>query len=433
MMDLKLVAPPGNISSRIVLLIAAAVYCLFSLRAGRGRPQREWPIFVCGAALVVSLWVLEFFYFDFRISGNAARFLPELDLALILASVELIRTLWLMPSVRFTPGWRIPVALLVMVAFFPAERYLENAWSPFPKAAPLENVYEYKTAKWVQDHLPGARVLPAGTVRFWFDAWSDNAQTAGGSDQAILNQIIPVATFQIFNGDRGELTVLWLKALGTDAIVAPGRTSSEPSHEFQQPEKLRGVLPALYDDQHGTVIYGVPRLHPGIVRIVDRAALSGLPKIQGGDDAAGLTKYIAVVENPAQTAATLTWNGFDEAEIEARADRSRSVLVQETWDPAWHAYENGKELPIRTENIMGFMLIDAPEGDHKIQLRFETPLENRAGQVLFVLTGIVMVCLMTDMRLPATLVRARQSGRVHGIAPIHPPTPPDVRFSASGG
>jgi uncharacterized membrane protein YfhO len=66
------------------------------------------------------------------------------------------------------------------------------------------------------------------------------------------------------------------------------------------------------------------------------------------------------------------------------------VLVQETWDPAWHAYEHDKELPIRIETAMGFMLIDTPEGEHRIQMRFETPLENRAGQVLFVLTGLVI-------------------------------------------
>jgi hypothetical protein len=57
---------------------------------------------------------------------------------------------------------------------------------------------------------------------------------------------------------------------------------------------------------------------------------------------------------------------------------------------------------------MGFMLIDTPEGGHKIQMRFEAPLENRAGQVLFVLTGIVIIWLFTYMRLPAAFARARK-------------------------
>ena len=108
---------------------------------------------------------------------------------------------------------------------------------------------------------------------------------------------------------------------------------------------------------------------------------------------AGEQRWI-VLENPAQAGATFTWRGFDQAEIDATTRRGQSVLVQETWDPAWHAYENDKELPIRNENTMGFMLIDAPEGQHAIQMRFETPLENRAGQVLFVLAGIVAIFLL---------------------------------------
>jgi hypothetical protein len=43
---------------------------------------------------------------------------------------------------------------------------------------------------------------------------------------------------------------------------------------------------------------------------------------------------------------------------------------------------------------MGFMLIPVPEGAHKIQMQFETPPENRAGQVLFVITALVLVGLV---------------------------------------
>jgi hypothetical protein len=395
MMDLKLVSLPGDNSSRMILLIAVAFYCLFSVQAASRRPERVWFVFVSGAAIILGVWVLGFFALDLRISGDQQRLLPELDLALILVGVEAVRNLWANSRLR------LPLALLVLAAFSPALRYLKHAWAPFPKAAPLENVYEYKMAKWVADHLPGERVLPTGTVRFWFDAWFDNAQPDGASDQGILNQIFPTAKWGIIQGERADRAVLWLEALGTDAIVVPGRNSPEYYHDYPTPEKFRGVLPVLYDDQHDTVIYGVPRSHPGIARIVNRVAMNSVAKIRGIDDAA-LAKYVAVVEDPAQSAATLTWRGFDEADIEARTGGGQSVLVQETWDPAWHAWENGKELPVRTENTMGFMLIDAPEGDHRIQMRFETPLENRAGQVLFVLTGLVILGLVISRRSPFT-------------------------------
>jgi hypothetical protein len=387
LLDLKWVSMPGNLLSLMAMLAAVALFGVFSWRFGNRRPDREWSIFVTGAAVIFSVYVLGFYYFGFRTIGEPARLVPDLDLALILSGAEMVRAFWNRPGI--SNGLRVSCAVLVAVAFLPAARYLRHAGFPFPKSAPLENVYEYKTAKWVHDHLPGERVLPSGTVRFWFDAWFDNAQLTGGSDQGMLNQIFPAATWQITQGDRVELTVLWLQALGTDAVIVPDKTSFEPYHDYPKPEKFVG-LPVLFDDQHGTVIYGIPRIHPGIARIVDRAAISGLAKIQGGDDVPDLTKYVAVVENPAQNAASLTWRGFDEAEIDAKTDRGQSVLVQETWDPAWHAYENGKELPLRTEGAMGFMLIDAPDGDHKIRMRFETPLENRVGQVLLMLTGLLM-------------------------------------------
>jgi len=386
LLDLKWVSMPGNLSSLMVMLATVTLYGVFSWRLGNRRPERAWPIFVVGGATVLSVYVLGYFYFGFTITGDPRRLVPELDFVLILTSVEAVRYLWNRPRLR------IACAVLVAIAFLPAARYLRHAWSPFPKSAPLEDVHEYKMAKWVHDHLGSERVLPSGAVRFWFDAWSDNAQLTGGSDQGMLNQIIPTATWQITQGDRLKLAVLWLQALGTDALIVPGKMSFEPYHDYPKPEKFVG-LPVLYDDGHETVVYEIPRIHPGIARVVDRAAMNGLAKIQGGDDLDGLTRYAALVENPAQNAASLTWRGFDEAEIDVKTDRGQSVLLQETWDPAWHAFEDGRELPLRIEDKMGFMLIDAPEGDHKIHMRFETPVENRAGQVLFVLAGIIVAGL----------------------------------------
>ena len=52
---------------------------------------------------------------------------------------------------------------------------------------------------------------------------------------------------------------------------------------------------------------------------------------------------------------------------------------------------------------MGFMLIDLPAGLHRIQMRFETPLENRFGQVLFVITLIIVAGLALQPRLKRLL------------------------------
>jgi hypothetical protein len=391
LVNLKWVAQPAN-SSGSFLLGAAAFYALFSWAVGSGRPERIWQMFVYGAAFLLGTYVLGFYYFNLRVIGEPARLVPELDLAIILAFVETVRILW------FNRRLRIPLALLVLVAYSPATRYLKHAWSPFP-SAPAENAFQYKTAGWVRDHLSGARVLPVGTVRFWFDAWSDNAQPDGGSMQGMLNQIIPVATWQILVGERADLATLWLQALGTDAAIVPAKASQEPYHDYQHPDKFRGALPLLHDDGQGTNIYGVPRVHPGIVRVVDHAAIAAVARISGGDDNAALAKYVGIVENPASPAGTIEWQSFDAAQIHATTTGGQSVLVQETWDPAWHAYESGREVPLRVEDKMGFMLIDAPPGTHSIRMQFEKPLENRAGGIVFLLTSILLVGLMAKRRI----------------------------------
>ncbi len=387
LLNLKWVSQAGNFHSLAVMLIAVALYLLFSWRFGSGRPQREWSVFVIGSVVIFGVYVLGYFYFGLLTAGDPARLVPELDLVLILGCVELARIFWKRPRLR------TGVAVVTLIAFTPAVRYLTHAWSPFPKSRPVENVFEYQTAKWVHDYLPGERVLPSGSIRFWFDAWSDNAQPDGGSMQGMLNQIIPIAIFQIQQGPRADLAILWLQALGTSAVVVPSKSSPEAYHDYSSPEKFRGVTPVLYDDGRGTRIYRIPRINPGIVRIVDDARMREVGPIRNGDDRESLMKYVSAVEDPAQPAATMKWRGFDEAEIEAAAKPGQSLLIQETWDPGWHAYENGRELPVRLEPVMGFMLIDLPVGVHAIDLRFRTPLENRVGEGLFVLSALAAASL----------------------------------------
>jgi hypothetical protein len=375
--DLRWVSHPGNSWSTVVLIAIVAAYCAVSYRLARGRPEREWTVFVAGVAVLLTLDVLGVSYYEFRIIGEGQRLIPEMDLAVVLAGVEIGRALWAHRKLR------ILAVLLAVGAFAFTIPYLSNAWVPFYKSGPLEDQYPYRIANWVQGHLAGHRVLPAGEVRFWFDTWADNADADGGSQQGMLNQILPMAIYQILAGDRGDIAIAWLQALGTDAVIVPGEKSLDPYKDYKHPEKFRDIAPVLYEDGHGTTIYRVPRLYPNIGRIVDRDAMARAIEIRGGIDTEALGKYLAIVESPNQPATTISWKGFDEIAIDAQTAAGQSVLLQETFDPAWHAYENGKSLPIRREPVMGFMLVDVPAGSHAIGMRFETPLENRVGWILF--------------------------------------------------
>lgn len=246
-------------------------------------------------------------------------------------------------------------------------------------------------------------------MRFWFDAWFDNPDPNGGSDPGMLNQILPVALWQITAGERPDLAISWLRALGTDAVIVPDETSLEHYRtDYAHPRKFSGAVPVLYDDGHGTVIYRIPRLYPNIVRVVDTAAVESVGEISAGDDAERLGNYVAAIENPHQAESAIAWKGFDEAEIRADSSAGQSVLFQESYDPAWHAYEGAKILSVRRDRVMGFMLIDVPPGSHTIRMHFETPLENRAGAILSALSLITVFSLLGYAAQAASL-RARKT------------------------
>jgi uncharacterized membrane protein YfhO len=76
----------------------------------------------------------------------------------------------------------------------------------------------------------------------------------------------------------------------------------------------------------------------------------------------------------------------------AKVAPGQSIVVQETYDPAWHAWSGTTPLVVR-KDAMDMMVIDAPPGDHDIYIAFLTPLENKVGTVLTLLTIAILLAL----------------------------------------
>jgi hypothetical protein len=400
LLNLRWVSQPGKTWSVLIWILVALVFGAISFRAGYRKPERTWTIFILGAAVLLSVNVLGFYFFGFRVLGESHRLVPELDLILILAAVEGIRPLWHSPGLH-RQSRRLAIVAGLAVAFYPATVYVRNAWSPFPVSAPLETRYEYRIAGWVHNNLPGRRVMAQGSVRFWFDAWHDNAEPDGGSLQGMINQNLPHGIFQIMQGERVDLAFLWLRALGTDAVIVPGKNTLDSYRDYKTPEKFRGAAPVLFDDGHGTLIYKVPNAYSGIGRVVDSEGMAALGPIRGGDDAETLTRYLAVVDKPGQGATSVQWQGTDEMRVSANTAEGQAVLLQETWDPSWHAFENGRELSVKPDPTLSFMTIPVRAGAHRIEVKFETPFENRGGQGMFVLSLTVMAFVLLRSRAAA--------------------------------
>ena len=418
--NLKLVSQPGNNWSRVAALALAVVFAAASWRLARNRPERAWPVFVWGSCAFFALNVVGQHHLGFRVVGEPLRLVPELDLVLILASVEVVRWLWSQPKGCVTSQpkgcvtkpwisstafrlwisgtafrlWpRALAVVLVLAAFSQSRDYLQHAWTPFVRDIYFDRRIEYRITDWMARNMPGSRALATGSVRFWYDAWHDLPQVGGGSEQGVLNNVVIPAQWQIALGDDPEPSIQWLQCLGADAIIVHDQNSEELYHDYQYPKKFEGKLPVLWDDHKGSRVYRIPRRWTGLARVVDRARADALkPPAEPGRERQNLRACVALVENGPDSPVEFRRESATAIRLRARLEPGQTLLVQESFDPYWRAYSGGERLSVR-KDAMGFMLIDAPPGNHDIRLVFETPFENRAGRLATVASGLMILGL----------------------------------------
>ena len=350
-------------------LVLLTAYVCVSRKVAQLRPERTWSVFVTGLVLFFGLDVLGNYYFNYGIGGDPHRLVPELDLALILGVALMLEWLWK----RRVLAIRIAVCVLVVAAFYTTKGYVRRAWHVVARSADYTRTVEYRTQDWIWKNKPDARVSTAGAVRFWFDAWHDLDELGGGSDQGVLNRFVPDAQWYISQETSAPATLLWMQAMAVDAIYYPGPRSEEPYKDNVHEERFES-LPVLYDDGQDDKIFAVPRRYPARARVVDDGRLRAV-KDPGAE---GLRSYVDAVENGPDSPATLDRRGTDGMLLHAKLEAGQSLLIQETWDPAWQAFDGAQRLTVR-KDPMGFMLVDAASGERDIRMEFAMPLENRIG------------------------------------------------------
>jgi hypothetical protein len=383
--NMKYVSEHGTTWSIWVAVAVAVAFAIATDKLARGKSERTWNVFVAGSVVFYSLNVLGNHYFNFRISGEPMRLLPELDMIYIMAIVTLM-------GVRQTKPWRIASAIVVVAAFATTLGYFRHAWHMFPLSEYQDRI-EYKLTDWIGRNLPDQRMLASGSVRFWFDAWRDLPQLGGGSDQGVLNGKVEQAQWEINLGPKAEPSILWMQNLGVDAVFVSDEKSQEMYKDFTYPRKFEGALPVIFDDHAGNKIYRIPRRWLARARVVDTARLNALKPPRFNDDVEYLLAYSDVIEKGPDAPVTLTRLGTDAMRLKAKVEAGQSVVVQESYDPAWQAASDGKPLAIHADPL-GMMAIDAPPGNRDILLTFVTPTENVVGRAVAVITLLAVVSLI---------------------------------------
>jgi hypothetical protein len=383
--NMQYVSSKGNLWSGAIFLLALTTFLSFTDRHFRSQPQRAWQLFVLGCAFFFTLNTAGNRWFNFRIIGEPARLVPEVDIVWIF--LILLGCLWLWKRGMMA---RSAVILLAVATIGIHYNYILHNRAIFPTPTDYKPSLYYKIPDWIATNHPQARSYVTGAVRFWYNTWHDLHQLGGSSEQGLQNQIVMPSQWEIVLGEDPQRAIAWMQVLGVDLVAVHGPNSKEWYKDFQYPKKFDGSLTPIFDDGQDNRIFEIPRRYRSLARVVDRNALDGLPKLIDQSDLEGLKHYVKVLEHGPEAPTQTSWRGTDEFLVKAQTSPGQSLIVQVTYDPNWIAESNLGPLPVHNFTPLGFIRIDAPEGLKEIRFRFRKPFEKSAGEAIFLLTLIGM-------------------------------------------
>ncbi len=306
------------------------------------------------------------------------RFHLEMEMGLCLAGVlggQLFLARFTSPSQR-----RVVAAACLVGCFWQISNYRAFAQTVI-QPIEIETTTEYKTAQWFDAHMPGSRVLAAGSNSFWLNVFSDTPQLSGCCEQGVTNRQTRSALYTIFTsqnaGERdGEISVLWLKAFGVQAVNVVGPNSKEHYKPYRNPNKFDGLLTELWRDGDD-VIFQVPQRSRSLAHVVGREDIVGTAPIHGLD-VEPIAAYVAALEDPSLPLVEMEWIDRHRARLVADIPQGDHVVsVQLSYDPGWRAVVGGEPRRVFSDELE--LLVVDPEcsGRCVIELIYEGGMEAR--------------------------------------------------------
>jgi hypothetical protein len=255
---------------------------------------------------------------------------------------------------------------------------------------------EWKTAQWLNRQWSGERVVASGSTSFWLTAFTDTPELAGGFEQGTINSVTRVAIYELYTDDTAgahaaEISLLWLKALGVQAVNVTGPASGEFYKAFHNWKKFEGVLDPIWRDGDD-VFYRVGQPHTSLARVVRQTDLVAREPING-IDVDPLRPYVAALDNPEMPRAEYQWTSGHSAIITTNLQPGQIVSVQISYHHGWHAIVNGSPRPIRRDGL-GLMAIEPGiAGPCVIQLMYDGGMEMRVACWVSLLTVLLLAGL----------------------------------------
>jgi hypothetical protein len=274
----------------------------------------------------------------------------------------------------------------------------------------LEKRSEYTSARWLDANLHGGRVYVTGSTAFWLNAFTAAPQLIGCCDQGQSMPVLNEGPYKVNTAVNPAITeegIDWLRALGVQAVVVNGPTSTDEYKDIRAPQRFDGVLPLLHRE-NGDSIYLVLPLGSSLAHVVRPEEL--VPHRARGNFAyADIRKYARATGDAARPAAAFEWRGSGKAVIRANLHPDDLLSVQVAWFPGWKAAVRGVAKPVSPDG-MGFIVIQPHcRGDCDIDLawtgRGDLPLTAAVS-----LATLGLLAFLSFRRFPAR--RAQDSSPV---------------------
>ncbi len=281
----------------------------------------------------------------------------------------------------------VAMGLLVLLLALPLRNTRHYAHGSMLWSIDVTKTSEWKTADWLNRNWPGKRVMLPGSSAYWLTAFSDTPELGGGFEQGRIDDVLGPAGSWIRSG-TGEGAVLWLKALGVQAVAVSGPGSTEAYRDFADPGKFEGVLEPLWR-VGGDVLYRVGK-RASLARVVPRTELVGRTPM-AESDVEPLRRYVAAIEDTSMPEAVVSWSNAHTARIVTALREGWVVSWQVAWHPGWHARVGGVEVPIEKDALGLMTIYPRVGGACVIDLNYDGGVEMRIAQWISGITALALL------------------------------------------
>ena len=263
-------------------------------------------------------------------------------------------------------AWGVGIA--AALACVPIVVHQRRAAREMGKPIDIRTTIEYKTAKWLDAHMPGQRVFAPGTIGFWLNAFSDVPQLTGGFDNGIVNPMLPHVIYQVYAGDKQQVGIDLLKAYGCDAVIGGGKESAEVYHPVRAPGEVRradGIV-ARAAATSSTMCRGGRGAWRTPCGSSDQVQLTPVAY-----DTTAIQPYLAALDNPSYPAAAFHWRAPGDAVIAADLKPEHILSVQITWDKGWKAYAGGQRVHAWGDKLGQMVVEPRCSGPCTVELKYD--------------------------------------------------------------